>query len=226
MQGIAVSVYDLDSAIATYWTSDNMDLFARALFGADNFELSSSRDLARGYDGNDRMMGAGGADALYGGNGRDLVHGDGGKDALYGEGGNDELFGDESADDLFGGTGRDKLTGGAGADDMYGGQNDRDRDVFIFTDPSDSRTGDRADTLYDFVEGLDRINLQSIDARASSESDQAFRWSGQTAAKHAVWWTLDKHGISLRGDVDGDKTADFAIHVDAVTNVSMNDLLL
>lgn len=60
---------------------------------------------------------------------------------LHGNSGNNTLKGMDGNDDLFGGKGNDKLIGGLGSD------------IFHFA------TGDGKDTIVDFTDGLDRIDL-------------------------------------------------------------------
>ncbi len=79
-----------------------------------------------------RIWGADGDDSLVGGNRRDRLYGEGDDDTLEAGGGND---------DLNGGLGADVLTGDLG------------RDVFIFDNT------DAVDTITDFEDGLDQIDL-------------------------------------------------------------------
>ena len=95
-------------------------------------------------EGNDTIEGADGSDRLYGEEGNDSIDGGAGTDKLYGGEGNDTLIGGDDADTLNGGSGSDSLTGGAG-DDM-----------FVFN------AGDGADTISDFTDGEDLIDLSCI----------------------------------------------------------------
>ncbi len=67
--------------------------------------------------------------------------GNGGQSDLLGNGGNNKLFGLGGIDSLDGGKGTDRLTGGANAD------------TFVF------KTGNGHDTIMDFQNGLDRIDV-------------------------------------------------------------------
>jgi Ca2+-binding RTX toxin-like protein len=64
--------------------------------------------------------------------------------------GDDVLIGSRGNDILGGGPGSDVITGGRGDDRIYG---DEDADVLKF------RAGDGHDTVYGFVKGLDRLDL-------------------------------------------------------------------
>ncbi|NJM30097.1 MAG: calcium-binding protein, partial [Rhizobiales bacterium] len=77
-----------------------------------------------------------------------------GNDALYGGNDNDELVGDEGADLLGGGNGNDILEGGTGNDRMFGNAG---IDTFVFEIADDS------DTIMDFADNADRIDLTSYD---------------------------------------------------------------
>lgn len=103
-----------------------------------------------GSAGADTMTGDGRLDSLFGGDGNDTLNGLGGADLLNGGNGNDRLFGGDGDDVLIGSYGQDTLTGGAGAD----------RFVFSF--------GDGANTIADFQDGLDRIDLSNYGQSYSS----------------------------------------------------------
>ena len=76
---------------------------------------------------------------------RDILFGGAGEDTLIGGGGDDTLLSGAGNDRLFGSGGNDTLTGGGGAD------------TFIY----DAR-GFGADTITDFVQGTDKIDLSGL----------------------------------------------------------------
>ncbi|GAA4178737.1 M10 family metallopeptidase [Shinella granuli] len=78
-----------------------------------------------------------------GGSGNDLLRGNQANNTLQGNAGNDKLFGMAGNDKLDGGAGNDVLTGGAGADD------------FVF------KKGYGHDTITDFKDNVDDIDLRS-----------------------------------------------------------------
>ena len=88
-------------------------------------------------------MGNGGRDTLEGSGGRDMLEGGGGRDMLIGGGGRDSIDG---------GGGRDTINGGRGVDELAGGNG---RDVFQF------ETGGNRDTITDFLQAQDRIEILS-----------------------------------------------------------------
>lgn len=124
------------------------DLFGGA--GIDTLAGGGGRDDLFGGGGRDSMNGGGGDDGLRGGGGADVLLGGGGRDTLGGGGGHDLLSGGGAADALAGGGGRDTLDGGAGNDILTGNSGS---DVFVFG------PGDGRDTITDFRNGQDRIDL-------------------------------------------------------------------
>lgn len=146
-------------------------------------------DELHGHQGNDLLVGdtsgdmteaaIGGDDYLRGWHDNDVLIGDtqgslldsavGGADTLVGNSGDDTLYGDSfaldngngGADLLYGGEGADILIGGSGNDQLFGGQG---ADIFVF------RSGDGVDTIYDFRDGVDLIELPTAAVNASGFS--------------------------------------------------------
>ncbi|MCB1337502.1 MAG: hypothetical protein KDK10_08645 [Maritimibacter sp.] len=110
--------------------------FIRGGLGNDFLSGGRGRDFLDGEDDNDVIKGNRGSDYLRGGAGDDLIRGGGGDDNIRGE---------EGADILFGGMGDDEMVGGTEAD------------VFVF----DLKTGQ--DTINDFENGIDLIDLTRLD---------------------------------------------------------------
>lgn len=143
-----------------------------------------------------------------------LVRGQRGADKLYGGKGNDVFEGGDGKDLLSGGAGNDVLTGGAGADGLYGGTG---QDRFIFKSLSDFGLSKTAtDTIFDFTTG-DRIDLSAIDANSKLTGDQPFTFiATKTFSGKAGELRTDKAASDtyVYGDVNGDKKADFILHLD------------
>lgn len=120
-------------------------------------------------------------------------------------GGNDTVTGSASADLIIGGAGADTLYGGASAD------------VFDFNALSDSRNS-TVDTIGDWQDGLDIIDLSTIDANSTGAAagDQAFSVSAAGAFSRAAGELIaqvvggDTHVL---GDTNGDGRADFDIRL-------------
>jgi Ca2+-binding RTX toxin-like protein len=140
-----------------------------------------------------------------------------GADLLQGSAGNDMLMGLAGNDVLKGGSGNDKLYGGLGADDLYGGAG---KDSFQFKALSDSTVAAAAgrDTIFDFSGAAgDRIDLSGIDANAKTTANDAFSYVGTKAfSGKAGELRYEKQASDtyVYGDVNGDRKADFAIHLD------------
>ncbi len=86
------------------------------------------------------------------------------------------------------------------------------------------------DTIFDFshVQG-DKINLSSIDASAATTGDQSFLFKGTAAfsgAKGELRYDKQTSDTYVYGDINGDKKADFAIHLDDAVTFVAGDFLL
>ena len=138
--------YDLSA----YKTGVNVDLrpgqhskFSDVQLALLNFESDA---YARGnifnallFKGDTRSL----IENAKGGSGNDVLRGNQANNTLQGNAGNDKLFGMAGNDKLIGGAGNDVLTGGAGNDD------------FIF------KKGYGRDTITDFKDNVDDIDLRS-----------------------------------------------------------------
>ncbi len=86
------------------------------------------------------------------------VRGTSSDDYLYGSDGAETFVGNEGNDDISGGAGDDVLNGGAGADTLWGGLG---ADQFVF-DSLSSSTQTQTDTISDFTQGEDQIDLSGL----------------------------------------------------------------
>jgi Ca2+-binding RTX toxin-like protein len=183
-------------------------------YGLDT--LSGIENLTAGA-GNDRLVGSTGVNELHGGAGKDTISGIGGADTLYGEAGDDNIAG---------GAGNDLLVGGAGIDELLGGA---DADTFVFNAISETTVSGR-DTIDDFQQGLDHIDLSAIDANVGASGDQAFSFIGSVAFSHAaaqLRQTGDGAGNTIiEGDVQGDGVADFQILLKGTYALTGSDFVL
>lgn len=158
------------------------------------------------------LSGGGGRDVLDGRAGNDTLDGGEGRDALTGGAGNDMLRGGAGNDLIWGNAGNDTLTGGPGADILAGGAG---TDRFVFTSIQDSIPG-AVDQIIDFTAlGGERIDLSAIDANTTAAGHQAFAFVGNAAFTHTAG-ELRFADHLLQGDVDGDGTIDFEVHVNSV----------
>ncbi|AUX79813.1 M10 family metallopeptidase C-terminal domain-containing protein [Sinorhizobium fredii] len=177
----------------------------------ENVKGGSAGDTITGNQAANRLWGNSGNDTLSGDSGNDTLYGGSGADKLYGGNGNDTLYGESNNDVLYGGGGADKLTGVSGAD------------TFQFKSVADSTVATSGrDTIYDFLASAsDRIDLSAIDANTTTTGNQAFSFVGTAAfsgKKGELRYDRAASDTYIYGDVNGDKKADFAIHLDdAVT---------
>ncbi|MEN9520412.1 MAG: hypothetical protein RLZZ381_3000 [Cyanobacteriota bacterium] len=135
--------------------------------GNDSIVADQGADYIDALAGNDTVDSGGGVDSVFAGDGDDLVYaragndslsGGAGKDYLLGYGGNDYITGDNGNDTLKGGNGNDTLRGEFGRDTLYG---ERGKDIFQLGDGNYSNDDlyDSSDTIFDFVDGSDKILL-------------------------------------------------------------------
>ncbi|RWG56121.1 MAG: hypothetical protein EOQ64_14515 [Mesorhizobium sp.] len=185
------------------------------------YQYSETFQVITGSNGNssDALNGAnGGDDVLYGNGGADIILGMAGNDTLFGQSGNDTLNGGDGIDKLVGGAGTDTLTGGLGADTFYYG-----------SAVADSPATAANDTITDFVHGVDKIDLSSIDANTGSGSDQAFLFGGQTSATvaNSITWSEVGGNTIVRADVNGSGGAEFQITLTGVNlGLTASDFVL
>ena len=122
--------------------------------GNDSYEnLTKSRDIVEGGDGNDEILTGDGDDEVRGGDGNDEIDAGGGNDEISGGDGNDDLVGGEGNDEIHGGDGNDDFFAGEGNDTLRG---DDGNDTFFFGG------SDGSNTIRDFEIGDDLIDLQAI----------------------------------------------------------------
>ncbi len=160
------------------------------------------------YKGDTRSL----IENAVGGSGNDSLTGNDGVNLLRGGAGSDKLYGLGGADVLEGGAGGDTLSGGAGVD------------IFDFNSIKDSLASAR-DIIQDFVRGVDRIDLRTIDANTAAGGDQGFSFIGSKAFT-GQGGQLSFSGNVLSGDVNGDKVADFRIDIAGISTLSAADFYL
>lgn len=158
----------------------------------------------------------------------DVLTGKIGRDKLSGGAGSDKLSGNGGNDYLYGGSGSDKLTGGLGADDLWGGS---DSDSFIFKSIKETSVlSSGRDTIFDFsAKQRDKIDLATIDANTAKGGNQTFSYIGTKAfggQAGELRYEKTKSDTYIYGDVNGDKVADFTIHLDDRTTLSKGYFIL
>ena len=128
--------------------------------------------------------------------------------------GSDRLIGDNTKDLLIGLGGNDKLFGAGGADVLIGGKG---ANRYHYTDISDSLAGkDTQDKIYGFS-NKDKINLRGLNAELRFIGSAPF--SGTAG-------DVRFHSKTLKLDLDGDATADFAVALPGTNNLKAEHLIL
>lgn len=177
---------------------------------SDTLRGDDENNKLRGNDGNDTLEGRGGDDKLYGGGGNDklwggsdndYLRGDAGDDTLGGQRGRDVLEGGSGNDKLYGGDGVDWLSGGQGDDQLWGGGNDGDQDTFKFED------GHGFDTIKDFEDGVDKIDLKEV-SQIGSFDDLMKNHARENANGDVVIDTGFGSGITMEGTSLSDLSSD------------------
>ncbi len=157
---------------------------------------NSAVNVLRGYAGVDTLDGRGGNDTVYGYDGNDILRGGDGDDRVSGMVGNDSIEGN---------VGKDTLSGEAGAD------------AFFYRTLGDSTIAKAGqDNILDFshADG-DKIKLSDIDAKATASGNNQFVFIGNAAfsgAEGELRYVKYATETYVYGDVNGDKSVDFAIH--------------
>jgi Ca2+-binding RTX toxin-like protein len=183
---------------------------------------------------NDKLMGNAGANSLVSGGGNDRIWGRDGDDRLNGGKNNDKIFGGNGDDQLVGGSGKDILRGDGGKDRMSGGAG---ADLFVFTKISDSAaTKAGADLITDFRQGLDRIDLQAIDASKQLSGNNAFTFDGTkpfgTSRKGDIYFKQvdnagTKNDFTLGFiDTDSDRDAEMMLKLNGLFTLTAGDFIL
>ena len=105
--------------------------------------------------------------------------------------------------------GADRLTGGSGAD------------LFVFSKINDSKTN-AADTITDFVDGVDRIALSALgDLTFLSKENAKFSGDGGE-----IRWFVSGGDTIVEVDVNADRKTDMRIMLEGSLTLSENDFLL
>jgi len=146
---------------------------------------------------------------LIGNPGNNLLLGGAGNDILNGKSGDDDLRGGDGNDTLVGGLGQDNLTGGAGAD--------------IFKFGADDTTVASFDTIADFQQGSDEIDLSAMGAfHLLAQAGAAFTGSPDELR---FYYNSDSTQTFIAGDVNGDAHPDFKIQLTGSFTIKQSDFL-
>ena len=202
---VALVIDEHEGSIASIYGTNQSDIM-------DYREVEGRQNIFAG-NGSDSVWAGGAPDTVAGGNGKDFIDGGGGPDILNGGNGRDFILGGGGPDQLFGGNGNDTLNGGSAYDTLTGGE---DSDVFVFSIDDDGHdghsgggeaivgttsideslkevSGQRLDTILDFMPGTDKIQIES-------GTELTF---GSSPAIMSVWVEQDGDDAIVRADLDG-----------------------
>lgn len=223
--------------------------------GSNRLDGKSGADTLRGKAGDDIYIVDNVGDRVYesSGEGRDTVRssvtfslgsnienlvltgdkaidgaGNSAANALAGNSSDNSLDGKSGDDEIRGGDGDDKVIGAGGKDDLYG---DTGADTFIYQSVKDSTVAmSGRDTIFDFSRSQgDHIDLSAIDANTKVSGNQAFSFVGTKAFSGKAGELRYEKTLSdtyIFVDVNGDKVADLAIHLDRSLALQQGDFLL
>ncbi len=171
----------------------------------------------------------GGNDTVIGGIGGDHISANAGDDQISGFSGNDKLEGRNGNDTLNGGTGADALTGGVDADLLTGGSG---ADRFVFLSVNEIGTFRNFDTITDFEQGLDLIDLHWIDGRPFTTTvNEKMIYIGQTAflpdSYYQVRWdqTANETVVQISLGAE-DRDPIFELHLTSLYTLTAADFIL
>jgi serralysin len=161
----------------------------------------------------------------------DTLTGDDFANILKGLAGVDIISGASGKDTLDGGDGADTLTGGAARDLLYGGGADGDIDIFDYNSVAESGiTGGTRDAIMDFEDGLDKIDLSTIDSKTFQKGNQAFTFIGAgsfTSAGGQVRSFVNAAGNTvIQINTDKDTAVEMSIVVHGTPTLSALDFIL
>jgi Ca2+-binding RTX toxin-like protein len=207
---------------------ENIMAFITGTAGNDALSGTPQTDLVNLLAGNDFFFSGGGNDVVLGGLGDDAIRGDAGNDDLNGEGGADFLVGGSGNDKLSGGSGNDIIDGGSGVDNLTGGTGS---DRFDFNSLIESGTGvGNRDIIADFVRGLDRIDLSTIDANPGLAGNQAFTFIGTggftAAGQISTSISPETGGLRVLINTDADTQSEMQIELTNQTSLSSDNFFL
>lgn len=148
---------------------------------------------------------------------------------LTGSAFNDRLTGSTGNNIIDDGLGNDLITGGRGIDILIGGGGS---DTFDFNAINEmGNSASTRDLILDFEQGLDRIDLSTIDASSALRGNNAFVFSGAATsfgtARDGEIRYVHKNGLTvIYGDTDGDTAPEFQIALNGIYDLTAGDFIL
>jgi VCBS repeat-containing protein len=208
-------------------TADNLDsgIYTLNVF---NGSTTTVMKIWVGTTGNDSfnfatLSNPDGINLAYGLNGVDVITGDGGLDFIVGGQQSNTLNAGSGMTTLVAGPQGDTLTAGTGVDIFYGAGGD---DKFVFDAITDSPGAGNFDTINNFTQNSDLIDLTSI---AGATEVQGLVNTISTVDAHSISWFVDSASNQTIVYVNTTDTADHVdmeIHLTGTNiNLSGSDIL-
>lgn len=176
---------------------------------AIRFNLGLTTSQTTGGAGSDRIPN-GSIENLIGGSAGDTLTGTTGANRIEGAAGNDSISGLAGTDVLVGNAGLDTID--------CGSETSNSPDTVVYLSAGDSPVGTTRDQILNFKSG-DLINLSAIDPNTALAGDQAFLFKSTTPTAYSVWYLVSGTDIIVKGDINGDTTADFEILIKGTTSI-------
>lgn len=172
-----------------------------------------------------QVTGGAGTDRIYAISSIENLVGGSAADTLTGSAVGNRIVGNAGKDTLAGLTGPDVLVGNAGLDKIDCGA-DTDADEVVYFLVTESPVGSNRDQVTNFKTANDKMDLSAIDANTAVTGNQAFTFNVSTAKANSVWYAVSGSDIIVRGDVNGNTTADFEVLVKGITSITASSFVL
>ena len=180
-----------------------------------------------GLSGNDTITAGPGETLIYGGPGANLLIGGAGTDTIIGTTGNDTMIGGSGTTVLQAGAGTSVLYAEAGQAVLIAGAG---TDTFIFTPGhTGGATAATADVIQNFQAALgDTVNLTAFAATLPAGIGHLTFIGTAAFDGHAgeVRYDVTASGVTVSGDIDGNRTADFVITMTGLASLNAHAFIL
>jgi len=207
-EGIDTMIYALETTVLVpQWLIDPTS-------EVENFSLLNDNVAAKNIFATNKD------NKITGNNVDNILGGQGGDDFIYGLGGNDRLGGGLGNDTLLGGEGNDNLIGDEGKDVLTGGNGN---DTFVFN----SYGIENADSIVDFVTGIDKISVSQIGSFFSGVYSDMFVTSTVDVEAKNIYEKLIYNQTSgnlyYDSDANGTNQKELVVNFGANTKISYSD---
>jgi len=147
---------------------------------------------------------------------------------VFGSAFGETILGLAGNDALNAGVGIDLIRAGLGADTQTGGPG---ADTFDFDSREEiGKKKTSHDIITDFEQGIDKIDLSTIDANGSKKGDKAFKFLKKEGADFTkagqLGFDQKKGATFVQGDIDGNGKADFKLELAGIIDLGKADFVL